>query len=106
PASFGDVWFTRYFPSVPEIDGARFPSADALQAELEAAGLSAFEVERLRQHRRISRDRALELIRSRAFSTFDLIPPDEYAAGLARAEAELPDEFDYHFDWLLAGATR
>ena len=30
------------------------------------------------------------MIRSKAFSTFDLLPADEYASGLAQAEAELP----------------
>jgi SAM-dependent methyltransferase len=106
PDSFEEVWFARYFPSVPEIDGARFPSAAALTAELTAAGLPSLEIEKLRQHRTISRERALDLIRSRAFSTFDLIPPEEYAEGLARAESELPERFDYHFDWLLAAARR
>ena len=63
-------------------------------------------IEQLRQRRTISRERALDVIRSRAFSTFDLLPPDEYAAGLAQAEAELPDQFEYCFDWLLAVARR
>ena len=39
PATFDDVWFTRYFPSVPAIDGARFPSRADLEAELAGAGL-------------------------------------------------------------------
>jgi ubiquinone/menaquinone biosynthesis C-methylase UbiE len=106
PASFEDVWFARFFPSVPELDRARFPSAEALRAELAAAGLPAVQLERLRQRRTTSRERALDVIRSRAFSTFDLLPPAEYAAGLARADAELPEQFEYCFDWLLAVATR
>jgi SAM-dependent methyltransferase len=106
PASFDDVWFARFFPSVPELDRARFQSAEALQAELAAAGLPAVQIERLRQRRTTSRERAFDVIRSRAFSTFDLLSPAEYAAGLARAEAELPERFEYCFDWLLAVATR
>ena len=39
PASFDHVWFARYFPSVPAIDGARFPHAPASEDELAAAGL-------------------------------------------------------------------
>jgi len=31
---FDEVWFTEYFPSVPAIDGARFPSEEALRQEL------------------------------------------------------------------------
>jgi SAM-dependent methyltransferase len=105
PASFDDVWFTEYFPSVPAIDRRRFPSEEALRAELAGAGFSEVNIERLRQHRTIGRERALEIIRSRAFSTFDLLPAEEYDLGLARAEAELAGEFSYRFDWLLAGAS-
>jgi SAM-dependent methyltransferase len=106
PASFDDVWFARFFGSVPVIERARFPSAPALTAELEAAGFGSVRIERLRQDRSISRLQALELIRSKAFSTFDLLDPEEYEAGLAQAEAELPARLDYHFDWLLAAAVR
>jgi ubiquinone/menaquinone biosynthesis C-methylase UbiE len=105
PASFDNVWFTRYFPSVPELDGSRFPSSEALRAELAAAGLPEVRIEQLSQRREISREQALDLIRSKAFSTFDLLPPAEYAAGLALAEAELPERFEYRFDWLLAVAS-
>ncbi len=106
PASFDEVWFARFFPSVPELDRARFPDADALRAELAASGLPTVEIERLRQRRTTSRERALDVIRSRAFSTFDLLPSEEYAAGLAQAEEELPEQFEYCFDWLLAVARR
>jgi len=106
PESFPDVWFARYFPSVPQIDGARFPTAETLLDELAGAGFGNTRLERLRQRRSTTRERALEVIRSRAFSTFDLLPADEYAAGLERAEAELPVSFEYGFAWLLAAASR
>jgi SAM-dependent methyltransferase len=106
PDSFDGVWFARFFPSVPEIERRRFPSADALRLELAAAEFETVEVERLRQHRNQSREHAVDLIRSKGFSTFDLLDPAEYDEGLARAEAELPDRFDYSFDWLFAIATR
>src|SRR5262249_44334092 len=35
PSRFEDVWFTRWFPSVPALDGARFPDEAALRRELE-----------------------------------------------------------------------
>ena len=91
PDSFDDVWFARFFPSVPEIERRRFPSSDALRGELEAAGFASVEIEKLRQHRTISREQALDIIRSKAFSTFDLLDRREYDDGLARAEAELPE---------------
>jgi SAM-dependent methyltransferase len=106
PASFSQVWFARYFPSVPAIDGARFPSEEALRGELAAAGFSPVRIEQLQQTRTISRAQALDLIGARAYSTFDLLPPTEYRAGLARAEAELPEELRYRFDWLLAVGSR
>jgi len=105
PDSFDDVWFTRFFRSVPAIDRARFPTADVLRLELAAAGFGAVEIEHLRQHREQTRDRSLDLIRSKGLSTFSLLDPAEYEEGLARAEAELPERFEYRFDWLLVGAT-
>ncbi len=105
PASFDRVWFARYFPSVPAIDRARFPDAETLAGELAAAGLPSVRIERLSQRREQSRERALDVIRAKAFSTFDLLSADEYSNGLARAEAELPERFEYSFDWLLAAAT-
>ncbi len=106
PASFDDVWFARFFPSVPEIERGRFPSSEALRAELETAGFGSIESEELRQQRTISRDQALDIIRSKAFSTFDLLDPREYDHGLARAEADLPEQLSYRFDWLLCAARR
>lgn len=103
---FDGAWLTAFFPSVPAIDRARFPSAKALQAELAEAGFADVRLERLRQQRTISRADALDIIGTRAYSTFALIDHDEYARGLARAEAELRDELSYTFDWLLAVATR
>jgi SAM-dependent methyltransferase len=106
PDTFDDVWLTRFFPSVPEIERARFPSADALRLELAAAGFDTVEIERLRQHRQQTREHAVDLIRSKGFSTFDLLDPAEYDEGLARAEAELPERFESTFDWLIAVGTR
>ena len=106
PAHFEDVWFARWFPSVPELDGARFPDADTLTAELAAAGLDDVRIERIEQTRTISRDAGLDVMRSRIYSTFDLLPADEYADGLARAEAEFPEQLEYEFHWLVAVARR
>lgn len=106
PATFDEVWFARYFPSVPGLDRSRFPDAETLRDELASAGLPNVRIEQLQQERTISRDQALDLIRSRAYSTFELLPPAEYADGVGRAEAELPDQLGYRFDWLLAVASR
>jgi ubiquinone/menaquinone biosynthesis C-methylase UbiE len=106
PARFDEIWFARFFPSVPELDRRRFPGESAFRTELAAAGFPEVVVERLEQARSITRDQALEIIRSKAYSTFELLPEAEYHAGLAHAEAELPERLEYAFHWLVVGATR
>jgi ubiquinone/menaquinone biosynthesis C-methylase UbiE len=106
PDGFDEVWFAHFFPSVPEIDRGRFPDATTLEAQLHAVGMQTVRIERLHQRRTITHERAVDLIASKAYSTFARIPPDEYREGLSRAQAELPAEFDYGFDWLLVAARR
>ena len=48
PASFDARLVRPYFPSVPAIDGARFPDVAGLRDELAAAGLPTIRVERAR----------------------------------------------------------
>jgi SAM-dependent methyltransferase len=104
PEHFHEHWLDRWFPSFTRIDVERFPSADELERHLERAGF-AVRIERLEQESEIDRDYALEKIRGRAFSTFELLPPEEYEAGLARAEAELPERTAYRSVGLLAVAS-
>ena len=61
---------------------------------------------RLSQASSIDREGALERIRGKHISTFDLLDEDEYAAGLERAERELPEQVDYRLEWLLVVAVR
>jgi SAM-dependent methyltransferase len=104
PASFDEIWFARCFPSVPDLERVRFPGEDALRSELAAAGFADVHVERLEQARTITREHALAILREKAYSTFELLPADEYAEGLARAEAEQPERLAYRFRWLIAVA--
>lgn len=106
PESFDTVWFTPFFPSVPSLERSRFPGEAELRQELAAVGFPNLTVERLRQARTLTREGALEILRARAYSTFDLLPPDEYTSGLAQAERELPALIAYDFDWLVVAATR
>lgn len=105
PERFGHGWYDPYFPSAAGIDAARFPTAELLEEELGGAGF-AVRVERLELTRTIDRERALGSVRGRAFSTFSLLPDDEYETGLARAEAELPDAVEFLQRWLLVRADR
>jgi ubiquinone/menaquinone biosynthesis C-methylase UbiE len=104
PAHFHEHWLHPFFPSFTAVDAARFPSAEQLERELGAAGFDV-RVERLTQESEIEREVALEKIRGRAFSTFELLPEDELDAGLVRAEAELAERTHYRTVWLLAVAS-
>jgi SAM-dependent methyltransferase len=104
PVHFDAFWLNELFPSLEAIDRARFPTAEQLEEELGAAGFGEVRLTRLSQEASIDREVALERIRGKHISTFDLLDEDEYAAGLARAERELPEQVDYRLEWLLATA--
>ena len=108
-ASFDPEHFSRYylnhlFPSLERIDRERFPEPRELVAELEAAGFSA-RLLSLTQQGRIRREEALRRIRGRFISTLRLLDEVEFAAGLARAEWELPEQIDYELHWSVAIAS-
>lgn len=105
PAHFDRYWLNELFPSLEHIDRERFPSPGSLEAELGAAGFAEVELTRLSQVGELSRDDALEKVRGKHISTFDLIDDAEYEAGLVRAERELPDPVRYSLEWLIAVAT-
>jgi SAM-dependent methyltransferase len=104
PASFDAFWLNALFPSMEQVDRARFATGDELDEELQAAGFERVELTNLSQSGTRTRAEALERIRGRHISTFDLISEEEYQAGLARAEQELPERFEYRVDWLIAVA--
>jgi ubiquinone/menaquinone biosynthesis C-methylase UbiE len=104
PSYFDEFWLNELFPSMEAIDRARFPTADELTAEL--APFDDVRLSRLSQTGSLTRETALERIRGKHISTFDLIDDEEYEAGLARAERELPEQVDYRVEWLLAVAVR
>lgn len=106
-ARFDDYYLNAYFPSLADIDRARFPTRDGLEAELEAAGF-AVRILPVNQQTTWSRDQILERIRGRFISTLLLLDEAEYAEGLARAERELPEqvESELHLLAVVADAVR
>jgi ubiquinone/menaquinone biosynthesis C-methylase UbiE len=104
PSYFDEFWLNELFPSMEAADRARFPTATELTAEL--APFAEVRLTRLSQTGSLTREVALERIRSKHISTFDLIDDQEYEAGLARAERDLPDRVDYRVEWLIAVAVR
>jgi ubiquinone/menaquinone biosynthesis C-methylase UbiE len=106
PEHFTAYWQNEFFPSIAEIDLARHPSPEQLGEELQAAGFEAPRFIRLMQHAELSREIALERIRGRAISTFDLLDEDEIRAGREKAERELGERIRYELQYLLAFARR
>jgi SAM-dependent methyltransferase len=104
PSYFDEFWLNGLFPSMEAADRARFPTADELTAEL--APFDEVRLIRLSQTGSLTREVALDRIRGKHISTFDLIDDEEYAAGLERAERELPERVDYRVEWLIADAVR
>jgi SAM-dependent methyltransferase len=105
PAHFDGFWLNRLFPTMRRVDLKRFPTPADLERELGAAGFE-LRLERLSQRTSMTREHALERIRGRHISTFQLIGDDEYRAGLERAERDLPERVDYAQEWLLVSAER
>lgn len=106
PKHFSSHWLSRLFPSLAEIDEARFPDADTLAGELRAAGFVGPAFECLPQPGKVSRSEALERIRGRYITTLRLIDDAEFKRGLAAAEAELPAEVEHQVVWLFAWAEK
>jgi ubiquinone/menaquinone biosynthesis C-methylase UbiE len=106
PEHFTSYWQNEFFPSIAEIDLERHPSPDRLAEELQAAGFETPRFIRLLQQAELSREVALERIRGRSISTFDLLDEDEIRTGTEKAERELPVRVRYELQYLLAFAQR
>jgi SAM-dependent methyltransferase len=91
PEHFSTYWALPFFPSIREIDEARFPAPAEMERELAEAGFPGFASRRLSATVELSRDEALSRIRGRHISTFDLLTEEEVDEGTARAERELPE---------------
>ncbi|MEZ5099834.1 MAG: methyltransferase domain-containing protein [Thermoleophilia bacterium] len=83
-------WGVRWFPGVVTIDLARFPPPGELAGELERAGFASVAWRALVVEGALTREEALERLRGRFISTLSLLPEDDLAAGIERAERELP----------------
>ena len=106
PEHFERFWLNPWFPSIPEIDRARFPDPVELARELRGAGFSDVRALPFTQVRRTTREDALERIRGRFISTLHLVPEEEFHAGLERAARELPAEVEYALEWAIVVAER
>jgi ubiquinone/menaquinone biosynthesis C-methylase UbiE len=106
PEHFEAYWLTAVFPQIAEIDRARFTEPATLAAELADAGFGPVRTRTLTQRVRLSRDDALERIRGRYISTLRLLDEETVAAGLVRAERELPARIESVLAWAVLAADR
>jgi len=104
PSYFDAFWLNELFPTMERVDRERFSTAEELESELLAAGFVQVDVLRHSQRGSHNRAEALERIRKKHISTFDLISDEEYEAGLARAERELSERVGYAIEWLVVVA--
>jgi SAM-dependent methyltransferase len=95
PTWFDEYWLFDYFPSIRAVDLARFQTPERLEGALLASGFASVRHVPLFSPASLSRERVLERTRGRHISSFDLIPDDEFAEGLARIERELPERVEY-----------
>lgn len=91
----------RYFPSYAAVDKARFQPIDQILEEFGRAGFACAGHEVFADKPRPIEREYLSRIADKFVSTFDLLPPDEYAAGLARmtSEIEKNGRLDIEFVW-------
>lgn len=104
PEHFDTYWLNPWFPSIAALDRARFPTGDELRDELRCAGLGRVSVVSVTSVEEIDRETALERVRGRHISTFDLLSDREIAQGTRRAEAELPARISVRMEQLVVVA--
>lgn len=90
PAGVDRFWLAEWFPSWAAIDRGRFPAIRLLERELAAAGFTTIRAQEQPRRLRYPRERALDLLHGRFASSFALLDDAEYAAGVERAERDLP----------------
>jgi len=79
----------RYFPSFGEIDKARFQPVEEIQAAFERTGFHSVRAERFLDTPRPIDKAFADKVANKFVSTYELIPPEEFATGLARLYADL-----------------
>ena len=90
-AQIRQSYLVRWFPSIAEVDCARFPDLDVLRAELGAAGFTDIGMEETVVERPPGGAETLEKARGRFISSLELVPPDEFKDGLRRMERQLAE---------------
>ena len=90
--SIRDFYLNPYFPSIPEIDLARFPDHRVLERELTRAGFATVHASIQREQGEVALAEVVDRVRGRYISTLTLLSPLEYRLGLQRLEEELAQD--------------
>jgi SAM-dependent methyltransferase len=108
PEHFRGFYLNRYFPSIPAIDGARFPDPAEIAGELAGAGFGDVRVVGIDQDVAPEPGELLERVRGRYISTLHLVSDEEYTAGVALLERELAEGVrpSGTLRWALIGGRR
>jgi len=77
------------FPGVIMEDLERFPLIEDLEGACIMAGFERVRARRILVEERLSKEAYMEKVRHKYISTFDLIPPEEYEAGVKKMESIL-----------------
>jgi ubiquinone/menaquinone biosynthesis C-methylase UbiE len=89
PEHFDRFHLAPYFPSMVEIDRARFPDPDLVVGELRRAGLDHVSERAVRRRVRLEPADVLARVRGRYISTLHLLDEREYQSGLEQLERDL-----------------
>jgi len=82
-------FLTRYFPSIPRIDLARFPSIPELERLLREHGFADIAVRDVIEESEGSGDELIGKVERKYVSTLHLIEPAEFERGLAGMRADM-----------------
>jgi len=83
------TYLNRWFPSIAEVDCARFPDLSVLGEELEAAGFSNVAAEGFGRKTPRGDASVIQRVRSRFMSSLELIPESEFTRGVAEMERQI-----------------
>jgi SAM-dependent methyltransferase len=94
---------SRWFPSIAELDRARFPDPDDVAAHL--AGRGSIERGKVREQKQRPSGEWREAVAAGFVSTLQLLEPDELDAGLRRFAEQYPDPqapvtYEMRWDWI------
>jgi hypothetical protein len=87
-ATLSSLPWARYFPGALRIGGELFPTLGEITAAFRVVGMTPRAHEVVWQTTARSMGELADRVRLRADSTLELLPDDEFAAGMARLEAD------------------